>query len=155
MVLYKTILNVASLGWWWLNKLESSYNWDGIISVTKENVLESAENMVGEKKGVVDDTHKRGEIFFCRQVPIQHQKHDLSFWGIKLKSLYLLSSTLHGAATSKLSKEGFKNMRNKCSVGPETSILGIEKLKAQLPFPKKDFSFPRLDSYDKMLRVFL
>ena len=35
---------------------------------------------------------------------------------------------------------------NKCSVGLETSIPEIEKLKAQLPFPRGDFSFPRSDS---------
>ena len=35
---------------------------------------------------------------------------------------------------------------NKCSVGPETSIPEIEKLKAQLPFPREDFSFPRSDA---------
>ena len=35
---------------------------------------------------------------------------------------------------------------NKCSVGLETSIPEIEKLKAQLPFPREDFSFPRSDS---------
>ena len=34
----------------------------------------------------------------------------------------------------------------KCSVGPATSISEIEKLKAQLPFPREDFSFPRSDS---------
>ena len=33
--------------------------------------------------------------------------------------------------------------RNKCSVGSETSIPEIEKLKVQLPFPREDFPFPR------------
>ena len=33
--------------------------------------------------------------------------------------------------------------QNKCSVGLETSIPEIEKLKAQLPFPREDFSFSR------------
>ena len=35
---------------------------------------------------------------------------------------------------------------DKCSVGPEISITEIEKLKAQLPFPRENFSFPRSDS---------
>ena len=35
---------------------------------------------------------------------------------------------------------------NKCSVCPETSIPEIENLKAQLPFPREDYSFPRSDS---------
>ena len=37
---------------------------------------------------------------------------------------------------------------NKCSVGPETNIPEIEKLKDQLPFPKEKFSFSRSDSPD-------
>ena len=43
---------------------------------------------------------------------------------------------------------GVKSFKNKCSVGPETSILEIEKLKAQLPFPREDFSNRRSDSPD-------
>ena len=39
--------------------------------------------------------------------------------------------------------------QNNCSVGPETSIPEIEKLKAQLPFLREDFSVPRLDSQDR------
>ena len=39
--------------------------------------------------------------------------------------------------------------RNKCSLGLETSIPEIEKLKARLPFPREDFSLPRSDSSDR------
>ena len=45
----------------------------------------------------------------------------------------------------------------KSSVGPETSIPEIENLKAQLPFPREDFSFPRSDScqieHSKILKI--
>ena len=37
-------------------------------------------------------------------------------------------------------------IKNKCSIGPEASISPREKLKAQLPFPREDFSFPRSES---------
>ena len=39
--------------------------------------------------------------------------------------------------------------QNKCSLGPETSMTEIEKLKAQLPFPREDLSFLMSDSPDQ------
>ena len=44
--------------------------------------------------------------------------------------------------------------QNRFSLGPETSIPKIEKLKAQLPFQREDFSFPRLDSCQTERMVF-
>ena len=42
---------------------------------------------------------------------------------------------------------------NECSVGLETSIPEIEKLKAQLPFLREEFSFPRSDRAKQGLTV--
>ena len=44
----------------------------------------------------------------------------------------------------------FQCIQNKCSVGPEASIPEIEKLKAQLPFLREDFSrYAWSDSLDQ------
>ena len=65
-----------------------------------------------------------------------------------LKSLSPWSSGLY-QKSSGLRQKSFGPQQNKCSVGLETSIPEIEKLKAQLPFLREDFSFPRLDSPDR------